>query len=213
MQIKGVLFDLDQTLIDFEKMKRESCKAALESMVKAGLVLDLEKGLEKLMDTYYRVGIESNKAFEEFLKEQMGFIDKKILEAGIKGYDEAKPQFVKPYPHVLEILNFLKMKNVKIGIVTDAPREKTLYRLEKMKIIHFFDVIVTSSEVPEKKPSKIPFKMALTLLSLKPPEVLYVGDSIERDIKPARSLGMKTLHIKTPTDLKKIKRFFKLQKT
>ncbi|MEM5792795.1 MAG: HAD-IA family hydrolase [Candidatus Aenigmatarchaeota archaeon] len=186
MIINTVLFDLDQTLLDFMKMKRESCRGALKSMIVAGLKINMSEGLEKLMETYIRVGIESNRAFEEFLREQMGFVDKRILEAGIKGYEETKRYFLKPYPHVIEILNFLKTKNIKLGLVTDAPREKAIERLEAMGIKNFFEVIVTFSETGVKKPDPRPFKLALRLLNSKPNESLFVGDSIEKDIKPAK---------------------------
>ena len=43
-----------------------------------------------------------------------------------------------------------------------------------------------------KKPSSIPFKLALEKLNLKAEEILYVGDWPERDIAGAKSVGLKT---------------------
>ena len=37
MPIRAVLFDLDNTLIDFMTMKRKSCEAAVDAMISAGL--------------------------------------------------------------------------------------------------------------------------------------------------------------------------------
>ena len=37
MVIKAVLFDIDNTLIDFMKMKKECCRAAIDAMISAGL--------------------------------------------------------------------------------------------------------------------------------------------------------------------------------
>jgi len=204
MVIKTVLFDLDQTLIDFLKMKIESCKAALDAMIKVGLKVDRKTGLKKLIETYFREGIESNTAFTKFLEQEAGVVDKKILQAGIDAYLKRKLELVKPYPYVLEILEFLKKKGIRTGIVTDAPREKALYRLGNMGITDFFDVIVTYSESKVKKPDEIPFKSAMKMLKEEPSETLFVGDSIERDIEGAEKLGMRTLWIKKPEDLKKI---------
>jgi len=204
MVIKTVLFDLDQTLIDFLKMKIESCKAALDAMIKVGLKVDRKTGLKKLIETYFREGIESNTAFTKFLEQEAGVVDKKILQAGIDAYLKRKLELVKPYPYVLEILEFLKKKGIRTGIVTDAPREKALYRLGNMGITDFFDVIVTYSESKVKKPDEIPFKSAMRMLKAEPSETLFVGDSIERDIEGAEKLGMRTLWIKKPEDLKKI---------
>ncbi|MDI6826048.1 MAG: HAD hydrolase-like protein [Candidatus Aenigmarchaeota archaeon] len=138
MSIKAVLFDLDQTLIDFIKMKVEACRSAIKAMIKAGLKIDKREGLKKLMETYHRLGIESDVAFSRFLEEQTGRIDEEILKVGIDAYLETKQRFLKPYPYVLETLETLKNLNLKLGIVTDAPRKKAMGRLNAMGIVHFF---------------------------------------------------------------------------
>ena len=204
--IKAVLFDLDNTLIDFTKMKIESCKSAIKAMIKTGLKINEKTGLKKLMDTYFRVGIESDIGFTKFLEEQMGEVDDAILQAGINAYLKRKPNFLKPYPYVLETLEMLKSKNFKLGIVTDATREKALIRLNAMEITNFFDVIITYDESKFKKPDELPFRLAMEKIGVKPEETLFVGDSFRRDIEPAKKIGMQTLLIKKYQDLKKIKK-------
>jgi len=207
--IKAILFDLDNTLIDFTKMKVESCKSAIKAMIKTGLKIDEKTGLKKLMDTYFRVGIESDIGFTKFLEEQMGEVDDAILHAGIQAYLKRKPNFLKPYPYVLETLEMLKSKNFKLGIVTDATREKALTRLKAMEITNFFDVIITYDESKVKKPEELPFRLAMEKIGVKPEETLFVGDSFRRDIEPAKKIGMQTLLIKKYQDLKKIKNLVK----
>jgi len=75
-----------------------------------------------------------------------------------------------------------------------------------MNITHFFDLIITFDDTGEKKPSENPFKLAIGKLNLYPEEILFVGDSFMRDVRPAEKLGMKTLRIKRCEDLKKIKK-------
>jgi len=207
--IKAILFDLDNTLIDFTKMKVESCKSAIKAMIKTGLKIDEKTGLKKLMDTYFRVGIESDIGFTKFLEEQMGEVDDAILHAGIQAYLKRKPNFLKPYPYVLETLEMLKSKNFKLGIVTDATREKALTRLKAMEITNFFDVIITYDESKVKKPEELPFRLAMEKIGVRPEETIFVGDSLRRDIEPAKKIGMKTLLIKKYQDLKKIKNLVK----
>ena len=45
--IKTIIFDLDNTLIDFMRMKRISCEAAMDAMIKSGLKIDKEKAKVK----------------------------------------------------------------------------------------------------------------------------------------------------------------------
>lgn len=205
MTIKAVLFDLDNTLIDFMKMKKEACKSAIKCMIGAGFKMKKRKGYEKLMECYFRVGLDSNIAFTKFLEEQLGKLDEKILQAGIKGYQNTKPDYLKPYPYVLETLEMLKSLGMKLGIVTDAPREKALQRLKAMNIIKYFDIIITIDDTGFGKKDLIPLELAIKKLNLLPEEILFVGDSLRRDIEPAKKIGMETLLIKKYQDLKKIK--------
>jgi len=76
MVIKAILFDIDNTLIDFMKMKRECCKAAIDAMIDAGLDMSEKDALKLLYDLYEIHGIESQRIFQRFTKEVMG---KKII--------------------------------------------------------------------------------------------------------------------------------------
>jgi len=207
MSIKAVLFDLDNTLIDFMKMKKEACRSAIKAMINAGLKMKKREGYEKLMECYFRVGLDSSIAFTKFLEEQVGKADEKILQAGIKGYQKTKPNYLKPYPYVLETLETLKSLGLKLGIVTDAPREKALQRLNAMNITKYFGMIITLDDTGVGKKDLLPLELAMKKLNLSPEEILFVGDSLRRDIEPAKKIGMKTLLIKRYQDLRKIKSF------
>ena len=81
-EIRAVLFDLDNTLIDFIRMKEESCRAAVRAMLASGLRMQEDEAFERLIKTYFAVGIESDNAFSEFLKRVDQF-DHKVLAAAI----------------------------------------------------------------------------------------------------------------------------------
>ena len=70
--IKAITFDLDQTLIDFVKYKKECASAAMDAMIKAGLKGDRKKLKKELMDFYFSHGIESHDIFTVFLKKKKG---------------------------------------------------------------------------------------------------------------------------------------------
>ena len=54
--IKAVIFDLDNTLLDFIKMKREAVMNALLSMKEAGLEINIEDSYKKVMSIYETEG-------------------------------------------------------------------------------------------------------------------------------------------------------------
>jgi len=191
--IKAILFDLDNTLLDFMRMKGIATERAAYAMVDAGLKMDVETASRELFDTYLEVGIESQNAFSEFLKNKTGEVDDRILAAGINAYLKTKESFIEPYPRTVPTLIHLTRQGYKLAIVSDAPRLKALQRLNAMGIQHFFDVVVCLEDTGEAKPSKMPFVKALEKLKVEASEVLMVGDWPEKDIQGAKKLGIKTV--------------------
>ena len=194
--IKSVIFDLDNTLIDFMTMKKLSCDAAVSAMIGAGLNIDKDKAMKELFALYDKFGLEEKSIFQKFLKKTTKKVDYEVLASGIVAYRRVRTGFLEPYPHVSEVLFELKRRGIKLAIVSDAPRLKAWIRLVSMKINHLFDVVVTFDDTKKMKPSTAPFKVAFKKLKVKPQECLMVGDRPERDIKGAKKLGMLTCFAK-----------------
>ncbi|MFH1229025.1 MAG: TIGR02253 family HAD-type hydrolase [Candidatus Aenigmatarchaeota archaeon] len=190
--MKAVVFDLDNTLIDFMKMKRKSCEAAMDAMISAGLRIDRKKGLDLMFKLYYEHGLEYQRIFQVFMKKALGKIDYGIMACGIVAYRQVKENLLYSYPNVVPTLDALK-KDYKLAILSDAPRIQAWIRLAAMNIQGKFDVVVTFDDTKARKPSVKPFMLALRKLKLKPDECVMVGDSLRRDIAPAKRLGFKTV--------------------
>jgi putative hydrolase of the HAD superfamily len=188
--IKSITFDLDMTLIDFMKMKTLASNAAAKAMIKAGLKMPLKQCQEELF-SYYITDIEGEKVFQNFLKAKNGY-SQRILAAGINAYLKIKQKNLKPYPNVKKTLKILKKRKIKLGIITDAPKLKAYMRLDAIGICDYFDVVVGKEDTGKLKPSKHPFKKALSLLGTKANENMHVGDWPQRDIIGAKSIGMVT---------------------
>ena len=190
--IKAVVFDLDNTLVDFMKMKRRSIEEAIPAMIDAGLEITPEYANKIIDEIYKEQGIEYQQVFDEFLKRVLQKVNYKILSAGIVAYRRAREAALKPYPHVYSTLNQLSKMGIKMGILSDAPIKEAWLRLAYMNFHHIFDEVVTFDETGERKPSPVPFKTILKKLGVKPQEALMVGDWAERDIVGAANVGMKT---------------------
>ena len=192
MKIKAVLFDLDNTLIDFTKFKKKATYAAAKAMVKAGLKTDARKLAKKLLAFYYSYGIESDDAFEQYLLREFKKVDYRVLAAGVNAYLKEKYVHLKPYPGVKETLRKLKEKDLKLAVVSDGLRLKAWMRLNAAGLDKYFDAVVTFEDTGRTKPHRAPFLKARDILNVKPRECLFVGDWPERDIDGAKKLGMKT---------------------
>ncbi len=188
--LKAILFDLDNTLIDFMELKKTACHDSIKAMINAGLEMDEKKAYRLLFDVYYKYGLEYGKIFQKFLLETTGRVDVKILSAGIVAYRFAQARNRKPYRNVIPALKVLK-KKYKLGIVSDAPTLKAWIRLQELGIADYFDVVITL-EGKKMKPNRLPFMKAARKLGISTRHILFVGDQPHRDIKGAKELGMKT---------------------
>ena len=192
--IKAVIFDLDNTLVDFMKIKEEAISASVEAMIDAGLNLDRETARQKIHKIYEREGnIEDQNILDKFLQQVQGEIDYRILSAGIVGYRRAKDGAMALYPHVIPTLMALLRRGLKLALLSDASRLQVWLRLAELHIEHFFDSVVTFDDTGKKKPASLPFQKALSQLGVKAEEAMMVGDWAERDIEGARKVGMKTV--------------------
>lgn len=194
--IKAVVFDLDDTLVDFMALKRQCVAAAVDAMVNAGLTLPREKAIERIYQLYYKEGLEDQQIFDKFLIQEFGEIDYKLLVAAILAYRTTKSR-IAPYPGVGRTLAQLLQSGIKIAIVSDAPRIAVWTRLTEAHLVDFFDPyhIISFDDTNKRKPKPEPFKLALSRLDVKPEEAIMVGDWWERDMVGAHEVGMKTAYV------------------
>jgi len=191
--VRAIIFDLDNTLTDFMKMKEEAISAAIDGMIDAGLKLPRDAVRARIDAIYKEQGLEFQQVFDALLESELGHIDPKILASGIVAYRKARISSLKTYPHVQLTLLELTKRGIQLSVVSDAPRAQAWLRLCDLSLQHVFDVVVTFDDTGERKPSPAPFREALRQLEVAASETLMVGDWPERDVVGAKSLGMKTV--------------------
>nr|MDO8099102.1 HAD family hydrolase [Candidatus Njordarchaeota archaeon] len=101
-------------------------------------------------------------------------------------------------PFVDEVLEELRGK-YKLAVVTNtsvSKEEDIRKALRTVKLVEYFDAVVTSVDVGHEKPDERIFRVALKRLGVKPAEVVMVGNRIKTDILGANRLGIKTVYFK-----------------
>lgn len=191
--IKAIIFDLDNTLLDFVKMKQFAVKAAITAMIEAGLRVDEEKAYEDIFDLYMERGWENQQVFDDYLNQTVGEVSNKILAAGIVSYRRAREATLLVYPNVNKTLIQLIKMGINLAVVSDAPSREAWMRLYYLNLHHVFDPVLTFDDTGVRKPSPKPFQMALDYLKIEPNESLMIGDWPERDVVGAKDIGMKTI--------------------
>ena len=199
--IRAVVFDLDNTLTDFMKVKTVAVEAAVDAMIDAGLDAKLklnppearEEALRRIQAIYDREGIEYQKVFNTFFTEAFGEVDYRLLASGIVGYRRARESALVPYPHVHWVLHRLLERGLKLAVVSDAPREQAWLRLVGLGLHYVFKHVITFEVTGKRKPAPEPFQAVLEKLQIEPGEALMVGDWPDRDMAGAKAVGMKTV--------------------
>ena len=190
--LKAVIFDLDNTLMDFMSTKKASCDAAIDAMIKAGLKMPKKKAWKILFSLYREKGIEHQTIFQPFLEKILGKVDYKIMASGIIAYRKTRKTMLRTYPNVKKVLKKLH-KRYKLAILSDAPVLQAWTRLVEMGLENLFDVVVTYDDTRKSKPHPKPFVMVLKRLGVKSSEAVMIGDNLLRDVKGAKRLGIKTV--------------------
>ena len=191
--IKAVIFDLDNTLLDFMKMKEYAVKAAIAGMIEAGLNIDDEESYKTIVSIYEEEGWENQQIFNYFLDRTVGEVNNKYLAAAIVAYRRAREANLLLYPNVNHTLVELMKAGIKLAVVSDAPSREAWMRIYYLNLHHHFDFVLTFDDTNARKPSPIPFQMALKELKTEPSETLMVGDWPERDVAGANNLGIRTI--------------------
>lgn len=191
--IRAIVFDLDNTLTDFMRMKEAAITAAIDGMIDAGFRLSAAELRARVASIYDEQGLEFQRVFDELLQREFGEVDPKILASGIVAYRRARESALVLYPHAQMTLLELAKRGIRLGVVSDAPRLQVWLRLCGLGLQHVFDAVVTFDDTGERKPAPAPFREVLRRLDVDPHEALMIGDWAERDVVGARSLGMKTV--------------------
>lgn len=191
--IEAVIFDLDNTLMDFMNMKENAINAAVVAMIDAGLSMEPKKAHDELYAIYDKKGIEFQKVFDNFLEDHLGYIDWKILSSGIVAYRKAREASLVLYPHVNMTLTGLLKRGLKLAVLSDAPRREAWLRLCYLQLQHVFDSVITFEDTGYRKPHQTPFRKVLSVIDVEPERTIMLGDWPERDLVGAREVGMVTV--------------------
>lgn len=173
--IKAVLFDLDGTLAD--------TLAALANT--ANLVL-AEAGLPTHPPDAYRQFVGNGARV--LMERAAGKDDETLYARFIEEYDRRCLLDTPPYDGVLETLDFLTEKGIRLAVVTNKPHEQAA-RLVGHLFGDRFAAVYGSQPAYERKPHPASVHLAATSLGVSVADCVFVGDS-DVDVKTAHAAGI-----------------------
>ena len=163
--IKLVAFDLDGTILDTIYDLHNCLNYVLNKY-------NLEE--VTLEETKKNIGNGIKNLILRSLKGNDSNIDNMFSDF-IKYYEENYNLYTKPYDGIYELLDYLKSKNVIIGVITNK-KEEIAKKLIDYFYNNYFDFVIGDNDM-KRKPSKDKMDFIRTKYNLKADEILYIGDS------------------------------------
>lgn len=192
--IKYALFDFDGTLIDSNEI----------------VITCLHKAAEK-----YRGFAFSAEELEDILGKplevQMGHLtDQPQMRAELVTYyrtiyRERRDEMTREFEGIMEMLESLKLKGIKMGIVSNKGRSGIAHGIEKFGLSPYILSAVSSDDVVNRKPDPEGIFKALEALGGTPEETVFVGDS-GHDLECGINAGCSTILVGwTVLDIERLK--------
>lgn len=209
---KAILFDLDNTLYDYNPCHKKALTETYKIFNKKIIKISREKftRLFNLSKTEIHQELSGTASshnrilyFQRLVEKTHNTVDPKIILQLYNIYWDSFLKTMELRKGVLETLKRLKKKDLKIVLVSDLTTQIQLRKIHKLKITPYIDFLVTSEEAGSEKPHSIMFLLALKKLNMLAKDTLFVGDNKNKDISGANASGIDTIWITSNKNKKK----------
>ncbi|MEW8051100.1 MAG: HAD family hydrolase [Candidatus Thiodiazotropha sp.] len=201
--------DLDNTLHDYRGAS-DAAMGAVFSYIEDEYGVDpVEQKIaySKILKEAQEVGFAAPKTSTEYRSERF---EKLLLTFSIlPGYDlanmltiysDALDKHLRLNPGAIELLRYAKSHNIRTVVVTEGPHDAQKHTIEALGIAEYIDDLVSASEEGVGKTDGL-FSCALNRTNCAGENMIYIGDSIERDIKPTKEVGIPSVLYYTQGEL------------
>ena len=191
--IKGAVFDMDGLMIDTEKLYLKYWKQAAADF---GYAME-DKHVFAIRSLARKFSVPMLKGFfgEDFPTEEVRARRTELISAHIAEHG------IDLKEGLLDLLKYLKKRDIRIAVATATPRERTMTYLNKINILDRIDAVVCGDMVTTGKPDPEIYLTAAKTLDLQPCQCAAFEDS-PNGIKSAYSAGCHAIMIPdlTPPD-------------
>lgn len=186
--IKAVAFDLDGTLLDRDASIRKFIVKQYERLRAFVRHVPKEIYSSRFIELDCRGYTWKDKVYQQMAEEFeiKGISWEELLEDYITHF---KYDCV-PFPNLIETLEELKSKSLKLGIITNGRGQFQLANIKALGIEKYLETILISEWEEIKKPEPEIFERLLEKLKISSSECVFVGDHPNNDVKGAQNVGM-----------------------
>lgn len=196
-------FDLDDTLHEFRKASTAAVGATLQIITqKYGTPIeDLKRAYAEVLSQKTSNAFADGKSSNEYRKERFSTVlnyfslplSDELLEELLRIYDLTLTNSLELKRGALSLLMLIKSIGKKIAVITEGPQDAQERTLEALGLMDKIDFLATTNFFLVSKTAGL-FKEVLKHLKIGAADMVYVGDSEQRDILPAMNQGIYTVH-------------------
>ena len=223
-RLRAVVTDLDNTLYPWVDYVVPSLEAMVDSLVattalpRIRIVQALKAVYTKYESNEYPFAIQESELFAPYAADFDSF-NELVIRPAARAFKAARERYLRPYPGVVETLDAIRSRGLKLVALTDAPRNAAELRLKWLGLDGHFDALYTLPGYPlpehvdprirrreaeghyrsrtpvvelpreAEKPSADGLRRVLADFGLDGAEVAYVGDNAQKDMPVAEACG------------------------
>src|SRR4030042_3113721 len=200
---KGILFDLDDTIIAYSSVAEPTWRricwefaGRMDSMNPENLFQGIQKvnywfwsnkdrpknGRNNMNNARRTIVTQ---AFQE-----LGIIDLSLALEIADAFSEQREEEVYLFDKAEETLEHLTEQNIRLALMTNGEARKQRNKVQRFNLERFFTSILIEGEMGFGKPEEAVYKRALKDFGLGPDDVWAVGDNLEFDVGAPQKLGI-----------------------
>jgi haloacid dehalogenase superfamily, subfamily IA, variant 3 with third motif having DD or ED len=193
MQLEAILFDLDGTLADTDPVHLQVFAELLKPL---GYEVD---------DEFFRKHISGARNEILFRKFFPDYSAEEIIAAGEakEALFRDKACHVQPVDGLGHILQWAAEKQLRLALVTNAPRSNVSFMLSSLGLEDTFEIMVMAEDVTEGKPNPAPYLLALEKLGISADRSIVFEDSLT-GIRSAKGAGLRVYGMMTTLSVDKL---------
>lgn len=206
MPVRAVLFDLDDTLLDYTGAAEHCWTAACAHGARAGLdpaaladkVHEVRRWFWSDPDRHRRERTNMVRAWTKIAAralEDLGGASPELAAAIAEDFASRRERGAVLFDDARPCLDALRARRIPLGLVTNGDAGMQRAKLARHALEHDFDVVVIEGEFGTGKPDPRVYRHALAELGVAAADAVMIGDNFEWDVAGALAVGIAGIYI------------------
>lgn len=197
---KWIGFDLDDTLHEFRMASEHASSSVLKAIVDENPAIttaDLASTYSEILRSKTASAFTDGRTSEDYRQERFANLlqahslelNKERVGHLLKIYRDSLRTALRLKAGAAQLLQRLKALGRKIIVVTEGPQDAQEWTIAELGLQQYVDILITTNEVGKSKVDGL-FSIVLEKYGIAASDILYVGDNKQRDVIPAKAVGI-----------------------